>query len=304
MKNPFNEAPRCVQWAAVILFSLPIYDAVVALRVLSASVYFSQWSQRAIPVALLWAFAVGLLWGINIVRIAFLANLIFAAFTTLVTISSYGYLNFGALYSLTWQIAPVIALVLCFLPAANRYFTRKSGSSLAAPVSSASPDVPEPVSPSASLQTADLDSREAPRRRGPSRTVLVVLPLAVVATVLLLWGFVFPAFQNARQITDARDEAYHRAIDESQVTNNLRQLSTAANQYFLEHNGSTAHLSDLVGPNRYFRTLGPASGVKYPEVYSPSTPLIAVLPDGSRMSYDPDTGKTQRIPRPAGAHRP
>ena len=48
-----------------------------------------------------------------------------------------------------------------------------------------------------------------------------------------------------------------------QVTNNLRQISAASEQYFLEQGVTTVRLDQLVGPDKYIRELKPADGEDY-----------------------------------------
>jgi hypothetical protein len=43
MRNPFQIAPRCVQWAAVTLLALPVFNIVVALNVTSFGRFLSLW---------------------------------------------------------------------------------------------------------------------------------------------------------------------------------------------------------------------------------------------------------------------
>ncbi|MBC8009597.1 MAG: hypothetical protein H7067_05835 [Burkholderiales bacterium] len=56
-----------------------------------------------------------------------------------------------------------------------------------------------------------------------------------------------------------------RAGIEKQVLNNLRQLTAAADQYFLEHGVSTVKIDQLVGtgPSHYIKALKPADGEDY-----------------------------------------
>jgi len=47
------------------------------------------------------------------------------------------------------------------------------------------------------------------------------------------------------------------------ILNNLRQLAAAAEQYFMETGGKTATLSDLIGPDKYIRSLPSRDGEDY-----------------------------------------
>lgn len=47
------------------------------------------------------------------------------------------------------------------------------------------------------------------------------------------------------------------------VTNNLRQISSAADQYFLEEGKDEVRIEDLIGPNKYIGSLKPILGESY-----------------------------------------
>lgn len=47
------------------------------------------------------------------------------------------------------------------------------------------------------------------------------------------------------------------------VTNNLRQISSAADQYFLEKGKDEVRIEDLIGPNKYIGSLKPILGESY-----------------------------------------
>lgn len=63
--------------------------------------------------------------------------------------------------------------------------------------------------------------------------------MIVVVIIGLLAAMAIPAFQKVR--ANSQDKA---------VTNNLRQLSSAADQYFLEYGVSTVQSSSLIGTNQ------------------------------------------------------
>ena len=71
-------------------------------------------------------------------------------------------------------------------------------------------------------------------------------------TIGVLAAMAVPAFQKTRQ-----------ASQEKAVTNNLRQLAAAADQFYLENNKTTASYDDLVGPAKYIRQLNPVAGEDY-----------------------------------------
>jgi LysM repeat protein len=61
------------------------------------------------------------------------------------------------------------------------------------------------------------------------------------------------------------------------ITQNLRQLAAAANQYYLENGRTTAVLADLVGETKYVRRLIPVAGEDYGVLqFDQGSPLLTV----------------------------
>ena len=79
--------------------------------------------------------------------------------------------------------------------------------------------------------------------------------MIVVVIIGLLAAMAIPAFQKVR--SSSQDKT---------VLNNLRQLSSAASQYFLEHGVSRVTSVDLVGTNssNYVRAVQTVAGETYP----------------------------------------
>lgn len=71
-------------------------------------------------------------------------------------------------------------------------------------------------------------------------------------TVGFMAAMAIPAFQKVRQ-----------SSQEKAVLNNLRQLSAAADQFYLENNKTTATYDDLVGPDKYIQRINPVAGEDY-----------------------------------------
>jgi type IV pilus assembly protein PilA len=106
---------------------------------------------------------------------------------------------------------------------------------------------------------------------------VVLLAMYNPATVGLLAAMAIPAFQKVRT-----------ASQEKAVLNNLRQISAAADQYYLEHNVDTVELHELIGPDKYIRKLDLVVGEDYSElVLKQGEPLVVHLPDGREVRYDP-----------------
>jgi type IV pilus assembly protein PilA len=90
--------------------------------------------------------------------------------------------------------------------------------------------------------------------------------MIVVVIIGLLAAMAIPAFQKVRQ--SSQDKA---------VLNNARQLSGAADQYFLEKGVSTVAQTDLVGSTNYVKSLNTVASETYPTNF---TQGIAITIDG------------------------
>lgn len=89
-------------------------------------------------------------------------------------------------------------------------------------------------------------------------------------TIGLLSAMAIPAFQKVRANSQ-----------QNTIKNNLRQLSAAAQQFYLENDATTATYDDLVGPDRYIKELTSVAGEDYRGiVFESGTPIQLTLPDG------------------------
>lgn len=97
--------------------------------------------------------------------------------------------------------------------------------------------------------------------------------MIVVAIIAMLAAIAIPAFQKVR-----------RASQDSAISNNLRQLSGAANQFFLERGASSVALDELVGANttQYIKTLTIVAGEAYPDVLIQGHAVTASAVSGTR----------------------
>jgi type IV pilus assembly protein PilA len=92
----------------------------------------------------------------------------------------------------------------------------------------------------------------------PLRTSRVRLTLGVVTIVVgVVAAFGWAAVRRTRLHSQ-----------EVTVLCVVRQLSAAADQYFLENGASTVALDHLVGSSNYLRAIGYVAGETYPEYYT------------------------------------
>jgi type IV pilus assembly protein PilA len=77
--------------------------------------------------------------------------------------------------------------------------------------------------------------------------------MIVVVIIGLLAAMAIPAFQKVRQ-----------ASQDKAVLNNARQLSAAADQYFLENGVSSVTQGSLVGSTNYVKSLNLVANENYP----------------------------------------
>lgn len=93
----------------------------------------------------------------------------------------------------------------------------------------------------------------------------------------LVAAMAIPAFQKVR--TNSQDKA---------ILNNARQISAAADQYYLENGVSVVRYTDIVGPDKFVRTFHTVAGEKYPERYTMGVTLTIQGVAGARtVTYEP-----------------
>ena len=81
--------------------------------------------------------------------------------------------------------------------------------------------------------------------------------MIVVVIIGLLAAMAIPAFQKVRQ-----------ASQDKAVLNNARQLSAAADQYYLEYGGSSVASANLVGATNYVKALNTVASEVYPTEFT------------------------------------
>jgi type IV pilus assembly protein PilA len=101
--------------------------------------------------------------------------------------------------------------------------------------------------------------------------------MIVVVIIGLLAAMAIPAFQKVRQ--SSQDKA---------VLNNARQLSAAADQYFLENGVSSVSLGNLVGASNYVKAINTVASESYPDGYTQGVTITIGSIAGARtVTYSP-----------------
>ena len=101
--------------------------------------------------------------------------------------------------------------------------------------------------------------------------------MIVVVIIGLLAAMAIPAFQKVRQ--SSQDKA---------VLNNARQLSAAADQYFLENGVSSCASTDLVGATNYVKAVHTVAGETYPAGFTQGITITISGVAGARtVTYSP-----------------
>ena len=94
--------------------------------------------------------------------------------------------------------------------------------------------------------------------------------MIVVVIIGLLAAMAIPAFQKVRS-----------ASQDKTVLNNARQISAAADQYYLENGVSTVTLGSLIGTANYVKALNLVANETYPSAY---TQGVAITINGVAMA--------------------
>jgi type IV pilus assembly protein PilA len=101
--------------------------------------------------------------------------------------------------------------------------------------------------------------------------------MIVVVIIGLLAAMAIPAFQKVR--TASQDKA---------VLNNARQLSSGADQYYLENGVTSVVITNLLGPTSYVKALNSVAKEVYPAGFSQGTTITIGSVGGVRtITYSP-----------------
>ena len=101
--------------------------------------------------------------------------------------------------------------------------------------------------------------------------------MIVVVIIGLLAAMAIPAFQKVRS-----------ASQDKTVLNNARQLSAAADQYYLEQGVSTVTISNLIGTSNYVKALNLVANETYPGAFTQGIAITITGVAGVRtITYAP-----------------
>ncbi len=90
-------------------------------------------------------------------------------------------------------------------------------------------------------------------KRQNNKGFTLVEIMIVVVIIGLLAAMAIPAFKKVRDNSQKKT-----------ILNNLRQLSGAADQYFLENGVTTVASASLIGSDSYIKAFATAAGETYP----------------------------------------
>ena len=110
-----------------------------------------------------------------------------------------------------------------------------------------------------------------------SKGFTLVEIMIVVVIIGLLAAMAIPAFQKVR--SSSQDKT---------VLNNARQLSAAADQYYLENGVSTVASANLVGSAAYVKVINTVASESYPVGYTQGVTITIGAVAGARtVTYAP-----------------
>ena len=97
--------------------------------------------------------------------------------------------------------------------------------------------------------------------------------MVVVVIIGLLAALAIPAFKKVT--ASSQDKA---------VMNNVRQLSAASDQYFLENGITTVAQSGLIGSSNYIKVLTTVAAESYPAFFTQGTTITVSSVGGGRTT--------------------
>ncbi|MGB0419065.1 MAG: prepilin-type N-terminal cleavage/methylation domain-containing protein [Opitutales bacterium] len=110
----------------------------------------------------------------------------------------------------------------------------------------------------------------------PNKKGFTLVEIMIVVVIIgLLAAMAIPAFQKVRETSQTKA-----------ITNNLRQLASAADQYFIENGVTVAAQTELVGTDKYVKTLNPVAGETYPATITQGVAIEATGGAPGTISVD------------------
>ena len=110
----------------------------------------------------------------------------------------------------------------------------------------------------------------------PNKKGFTLVEIMIVVVIIgLLAAMAIPAFQKVRETSQTKA-----------ITNNLRQLASAADQYFIENGVTEAAQTELVGTDKYVKTLNPVAGETYPATITQGVAIEATGGAPGTISVD------------------
>jgi len=154
--------------------------------------------------------------------------------------------------------------------------------------------VPTPATPEPAAKTADASAPVQPGNPAPTTAVKTAPASSVVAPsappVKMAQATGAPRPPAPVTLTSAQQEQVIQKVQLQAARNNLRMLSTAAQQYMLDKGVTAAGYYDLVGTDTddYIRNIRPVAGEDYSGFYvnQSDTQVMVVLPDGTTVTYN------------------
>lgn len=127
------------------------------------------------------------------------------------------------------------------------------------------------------VSRSDCKRRGIQAGKGMALAGLILGYLCIVPVPLgLMSAMAIPAFQKVRETS--QDKA---------ITNNLRMLASAADQYFIETGKNSVQTNELIGPSAYIKEIVVVDDETYPSFITTSdTEIVATLSDGSIIAID------------------
>lgn len=283
MNNPLRHAPLPVRLAALLLVALSVSDAIVALCIFPREIVAQNWASYILTFARAFSLAAGLLLGINLFRLVLIAFAVFGLVVPLVQGPLTGLPALMTPLAIAQRVVLLVSLGLSLLPASGRYFGRHGWDNIR-------------LNPALGDQ--------------PGTRLAWGLPLALLT---IFAGSIVGQQMRAPALTAERVSqaisAPAQSPEEIVIGRHLRLLWQMADQFALEHPDRVPRFEDLVGDGqrspssaptphtgKYIQGLKPAFGESYPEEYPRAVPLVATLPDGTRIVLDRKTSKVMRFP--------